>query len=173
MGRFMGTCSHVQIPALRQMRLTVENIEIRRAIERLVGIGVQVTTRRLRAELKRSCGHFGNSVRVHRILQETKRQAEISASPKAKLEEALEQTRQEVAAWRKRAELAAHRERTHQDKWAREIHELRQALHEARKAIPAANAMSADYLKLYADRERLAARVKELEVQIERTQVAT
>lgn len=164
----MGTCSHAvrMFEIGGSMRLIVGDSEIRGAIERLAGGGARVTTRQLRAELKRSFGHFGNSVRVHRMLQMSRRQQEQRASPEFEFEESLARAAQNAAEWRKRAELAQHRERVHQDKWATEIYELRQALQEARKAIPSANSRSAEYLKLYADRERLAARVAELEGQL-------
>lgn len=148
------------------MRLVVADAEIRRTIERLTKTVGRVTTRSLRAELKRSFGHFGNSERVHRLLRTARDEARRRQAPDYELRAALEQALNDAQHWKARAELATHRERVHQDKWAQEVYELRQALRDAREAVAAANARSADYLKLYESRERLAGQVAALQAEL-------
>jgi hypothetical protein len=150
------------------VRLAVDDNAIREAINGLTRRGARITARSLRAELKRRFGRVGNSVRVHRHLQIQRAVADREDAPDAKLRAELALVVADANAWKRRAELAEHRERAHQDKWAMEIHQLREALRAARAALPTANARSDEYLKLYNDRERLKSRVVELERRLSR-----
>jgi hypothetical protein len=76
----------------------------------------------IRDELRRRLGVRGGTQRIYRLLSEpsaaTARADSGGDARVAELEAAL-------AAALHRAELAEHRERAHQDKWANELYELR------------------------------------------------
>ena len=166
----MGTCSHVQGRPLQFdcMRRVLTDHDIESCIQRLSKAGEgTLTARELRAELRRRFGHCGNSVRVHAMLKAANPNARprIEGSAQSQ-QEVLETARAEAAHWKQRAELASERERIHQDKWANEIHQLRETVRQLKQAVPSPGLMSDEYLKLYRERARLADKVAELEAKL-------
>jgi hypothetical protein len=150
------------------MRRVLTDHDIEFCIEKLSQTGEgSFTARQLRAELRRRFGHCGNSVRVHGMLKAARPKARPRTSgTEHSLEEMLEAARAEATHWKQRAELASERERIHQDKWANEIHQLRETVRQLKHAAPSAGLMSDEYLKLYRDRARLADKVAELEAKL-------
>lgn len=92
--------------------------------------------RRLRDELARRFGHRGRTDRIYRLLAAAIHAPErprttvvaVHGGRVADLKRELEAARAEATAALARAELAEERERRHQDRWMREIYELRQKL---------------------------------------------
>lgn len=86
----------------------------------------------VRAELQRRFGVRAGTERIYRML----RAPSPTASPPAqtsKPEERIRELKTALAAALKRAELAEHREQVHQDKWALELHELRNEVQRLRR----------------------------------------
>jgi hypothetical protein len=98
--------------------------------------GVWPSGRRLREELARRFGHRGRTDRIYRLLAAAThapgaRVATVSPVPTgrvADLARELAAAKAEATAALARAELAEERERRHQDRWMREIDDLRQKL---------------------------------------------
>ena len=109
-------------------------------IEELRGRHAVLTGTRLREELERRHGLRGGVTRIYRLL----RSATAPAAPATPtlpetLPTDLQSLRIELAAALERAALAEHREQAHQDRWASEIHELREqarAFREAAHRLP-------------------------------------
>ena len=86
----------------------------------------------VRAELQRRFGVRAGTERIYRML----RTPSSTPSPPAQNsgpEERIRELETALAAALKRAELAEHREQVHQDKWALELHELRNEVHRLRR----------------------------------------
>jgi hypothetical protein len=163
----MGTCSHGAGRPLqsRLMRRMLSDHDIESCIERLSRAGEgSLTARELRAELRSRFGYCGNSVRVHGMLKAARPHTRPRiAGTEQSLQDLLEAARAEATHWKQRAELATERERIHQDKWANEIHQLRETVRQLKQAAPSPGLMSDEYLKLYREKARLSDRVAELE----------
>lgn len=114
--------------------------QIRNVIDSLKGENQKLTGLAVRTELRRRFGMPGGVERIYRLIGETK------AAPHSEsqdLHSEIVLLKQQLAAAVQRAELAEHRERVHQEKWAMEIDLLRQQLHgaqiDARKLSDAQN----------------------------------
>lgn len=126
-----------QIPdtgAMRPQALS-DDVVLATARELATG-GVWPSGRRLRDELARRFGHRGRTDRIYRLLAAATHEAgpprttvgAAHGERVADLERELAAARAEATAALARAELAEERERRHQDRWMREIYELRQKL---------------------------------------------
>lgn len=114
--------------------------QIRGVINSLKGEDKKVTGLAVRTELRRQFGMPGGVERIYRLIGETKA---APHSEQHELQGDLVLLGQQLAAAVQRAELAEHRERVHQEKWAMEIDLLRQQLRaaqiDARKLSDAQN----------------------------------
>lgn len=93
----------------------------------------KITGLLIRSELRRRYGHPGGVSRIYRILKEEQSSKTThpsepipSSSALHELQATITQLRKELTETTARAERAEHREQVHQDKWALEIHELRE-----------------------------------------------
>ena len=102
--------------------------QIRGVINSLKGEDQKVTGLAVRTELRRRFGMPGGVERIYRLLGETK---VVPHSEHHELQGEMVLLKQQLAAAVQRAELAEHRERVHQEKWAMEIDLLRQQLRAA------------------------------------------
>jgi hypothetical protein len=86
----------------------------------------------VRAELQRRFGVRAGTERIYRMLRAP---SPTPAPPlqTSRSEERMLELEKALAAALKRAELAEHREQAHQDKWALELHELRNEVQRLRR----------------------------------------
>jgi hypothetical protein len=114
----------------RPPKLSADEIEgIIRELRLRAGV---LTGTMVRAELQRRFGVRAGTERIYRML----RAPSSTPSPPAQNsgpEERIRELETALAAALKRAELAEHREQVHQDKWALELHELRNEVQRLRR----------------------------------------
>jgi hypothetical protein len=96
---------------------------IRAAIRELAADGHKVTGVAVRELLRNRFGACGGVERVYRLLQECQAENRSPApAPSSPIPNVSDESREAAIA---RADLAEHRERMHQERWAREIDQLR------------------------------------------------
>ena len=99
--------------------------EIQQVIDELRARRGVITGIELRAELQRRHGHRGGVTRIYRLLQQSM-PTRPTPPPAAPATSDVVELQSQLTAALERARLAEHREEAHQDRWAAEIHRLRE-----------------------------------------------
>ncbi len=106
---------------------------IRTAVREVAARGGRVTGVAVRALLLKRHGTRGGVSRVYRLIEEVRGEQRESATRRGQAPRSADTTESREAAI-ERANLAEHRERTHQERWARETDALRARLAAAEQA---------------------------------------
>jgi hypothetical protein len=125
--------------------------EIRSTLATLLHTRTQVSGRSLRRALRARFGAVGRTARVFQIWREmtgTTDRGALELSEYSK--EQLRAGELRVRAAEARALLAEEREQAHQDKWAGEIHALREQLARHEASMPRSGVAHETYHRLYA-----------------------
>lgn len=111
------------------MKSRITDAQVHAAIERLQGRGERITWRRVREELITEWGAAGRTDRLRAFCASRRSAGEPALGPELlRLRELLLEAEQAREAALQRALRAEEREVRHQDRWAAEIHSLRQAV---------------------------------------------
>ena len=126
-----------------------------------------LTGTRLRDELARRFGHRGGVTRLYRLLhQAAQPQPTRPPDPLPTLPVDVAELQAELAAALERARLAEHREEAHQDRWAGEIHRLREEAHGYRDASHRLRVLEQDVLDRSRELASAYLRIAELEARL-------
>jgi hypothetical protein len=147
--------------------------EVRSTLVTLLQSRAQVSGRSLRRALRARYGAVGRTARVFQIWREmtggsARGEAELSDYSK----EQLRAGELRVRAAESRAVLAEEREQAHQDKWAVEIHALRQQLAQHEASMPRSGVPHETYHRLYAAYLEVRRRLARYEPELSPTQIA-
>jgi len=146
--------------------------EVRSTLVALLQTRTRVSGRALRRALRARYGAVGRTARVFQIWREmtggTAQRADLSDYAAEQLKAA--QVR--VRAADSRAVLAEEREQAHQDKWAVEIHALRQQLAQHESSMPRSGVPHETYHRLYAAYLELRRRLARYEPELGPTQIS-
>jgi hypothetical protein len=147
--------------------------EVRSTLLTLLQSRGQVSGRSLRRALRARYGAVGRTARVFQIWREmtggaSRGEAELSDYSK----EQLRAGEVRVRAAESRAQVAEEREQAHQDKWAVEIHALRQQLAKHEASMPRSGVPHETYHRLYAAYLEVRRRLARYEPEPSPTQIA-
>jgi hypothetical protein len=146
--------------------------EVRSTLVTLLQTRTQVSGRSLRRALRARYGAVGRTARVFQIWREmtggTAQAVELSEYSRDQLRAAEARVR----AAESRAALAEEREQAHQDKWAVEIHALRQQLAQHEATMARSGVPHETYHRLYAAYLELRRRLACYEPELSPTQIA-
>jgi len=137
-------------------------------IEELRAQHVVLTGTRLREELQARHGTPGGVTRIYRLLH---RATSAPPTPAAAavpndMTSDVAELQAELAAALERARLAEHREEAHQDRWAVEIHRLREEAHGYRDAAHRLRVLEQDVLDRSRELASAYLRIAELEARL-------
>ena len=126
-----------------------------------------LTGTRLRAELARCHGTPGGVTRIYRLLDQAMQpQPARPPDPPPALPVEVAELQTELASALERARLAEHREQAHQDRWAGEIHRLREQVHALGDASHRLRVLEQDVLDRSRELASAHLRIAELEARL-------
>ena len=126
-----------------------------------------LTGTRLRDELVRRFGHRGGVTRLYRLLhQAAQPQPTRPPDPPPTLPVDVAELQAGLAAALERARLAEHREQAHQDRWAGEIHALREQVRGQHDASHRLRVLEQDVLDRSRELASAYLRIAELEARL-------
>jgi hypothetical protein len=145
--------------------------EVRSTLLALLQSRTAVSGRALRRALRARYGAVGRTARVFQIWREMTGGAARSVDLSELARDQLKGAELRVRAAESRAALAEEREQAHQDKWAVEIHALRQQLVQHESSMPRSGVPHETYHRLYAAYLELRRRLARYEPQLGPTQI--
>jgi hypothetical protein len=145
--------------------------EVRSTLVALLQTRSEVSGRALRRALRARFGAVGRTARVFQIWREMTGGAAQSIDLSEYARDQLRAAQVRVAAAESRAALAEEREQAHQDKWAGEIHALRQQLAQHESSMPRSGVPHETYHRLYAAYLELRRRLARYEPELGPTQI--
>ena len=140
--------------------------EVRSTLVTLLQSRAQVSGRSLRRALRARYGAVGRTARVFQIWRE------MTGGTSRGAAELSEYSKEQLRAAESRAVLAEEREQAHQDKWAVEIHALRQKLAQHEASMPRSGVPHETYHRLYAAYLEVRRRLARYEPELSPTQIA-
>lgn len=147
--------------------------EVRTTLATLLQARAQVSGRSLRRALRARYGAVGRTARVFQIWREMGGTADRAAPELSDYsKEQLHAGELRARAAESRAILAEERERAHQDKWAVEIHALRQQLAQHEASMPRSGVPHETYHRLYAAYLEVRRRLARYEPELSPTQIS-